>query len=401
MAGSPAERKVMRTIAGVLGALIIVAGGIYVPLALSRHVPPVVGVASGVPHSSTTDIALPEAGSSALRLGGARLADSGNEPHPIAGAAKIVTALVVLDAFPLDATGGGPAIPITAAHALRYRELRESGARAVRVVTGETWHEREVLQAMLLGSSNNHAELLADWAFGSVDAYVAAATTWLADHEFEGIRVTDATGLDPRNVGIADQMAALTELALGIPVIADIMTDASVRSRSGERIANEASYLPERGVRTLSRSYTDPSGICLLFAIDVVIGADTVTVFGAVLGSPSYPALERDISALATAVAENVTSVTVVEQGDVYATYETAWGAQAQAVAAESVSVVGWRGAHIRGRATTHPIGPTSAGVRVGEVVFDLPTGERVVRLVLSRALHGPDPIWLLSHPLG
>jgi serine-type D-Ala-D-Ala carboxypeptidase (penicillin-binding protein 5/6) len=33
--------------------------------------------------------------------------------------------------------------------------------------------------------------------------------------------------------------------------------------------------------------------------------------------------------------------------------------------------------------------------------VFDLPTGERSVRLVLSRALRGPDPFWLLSHPLG
>ncbi|WP_167137518.1 hypothetical protein [Diaminobutyricimonas sp. TR449] len=401
MAGSPAERKVMRTIAGILGALVIVAGGIYVPLALSRDVPLAVGVTSGIPESSTTEIALPEAGSSALRLGGVPLAGSGEEPRPIAGAAKIVTALVVLDAFPLEGVGAGPSIPITPAHALRYRELRESGARTVRVAAGEIWHERDALQAMLLGSSNNHAELLAEWAFGSTDAYITAATTWLAAHDLNGIRVMDASGLSPDNVGVADDMAALTELALGTPLIADIMADASVRSRTGERIQNEASYLPELGVRALSRSYTDPSGICLLFAIDVDLGAETVTVYGAVLGSPSYPTLERDMTALAAAAAENVTEVAVVEQGDVLATYETAWGEQSHAVAAETVTIVGWRGAAMPREVTTHPIGPTPAGVRVGEVVFDLPSGERSVRLVLSRALHGPDPFWLLSHPLG
>lgn len=403
MAGSPAGRKVIRILVGFLGALLIVAGGVYVPLALSRDIPPTPGTLLSLPTGEAAAIvALPESRGAALRLGGIVVASSGgDEPRPMAGAAKVVTALVVLDAFPLTAGEAGPTIPITAADADRYRQMNDLGQRVLRVSAGQQWSEFEVLEAVLLGSSNNHAELLTNWAFGSVDGYLEAAKGWLADNGFDGIRVTDATGLDPANVALARDLARLTEVALGHPVIAEIMATDSVRTRAGERIQNQASYLPEHGIRALSRSYTDPSAICLLFAIDVTVGNDTATVFGAVLGAPSYPGLERDITAVAVATAQNVTEVAVVEQGDAFATYETAWGERAQAVAAETVSMIGWRGLAPRGAVTVRPIGPTPAGVRVGEVVFDLPTGERSVRLVLTGALHGPDPFWLLSHPFG
>ena len=119
-------------------------------------------------------VPLPESGSSAVRLNGTLLAQSRDaEPRPIAGAAKLITALVVLDQFPIAEGEPGASIPISTDDDVRYRQMRdELGYRTVPVAAGQVWTEREVVEAALMSSSNNHAELLATWAFGSVDAYL-------------------------------------------------------------------------------------------------------------------------------------------------------------------------------------------------------------------------------------
>ncbi len=65
------------------------------------------------------------------------------------------------------------------------------------------------MRAVLLASSNNHADTLVRWAFGGVEPYVEAANAWLAEQGFTATRVADATGLSGDNVGTAEELARL------------------------------------------------------------------------------------------------------------------------------------------------------------------------------------------------
>ena len=260
----------MRGIGVAVGALIIVAAGVYTPLVLSTDIPPTAPTLLPVEQAADmAPVALPESGSSAVRLNGTVLADAGDAaPRPIAGAAKVVTALVVLDAFPLDPGAAGPSIPIGAVEDQRFRQMRdELGYRTVPVVAGQIWTQRETLQAALLSSSNNHAEMLATWAFGSVDQYLAKARAWLDEHGFEDITVVDPTGISPQNLGTATDLVRLTEQAFADPTLAEIMQGTSVRTTSGTHVENTTAYLADEGVTALSRSYTDASAITLLIAL--------------------------------------------------------------------------------------------------------------------------------------
>ncbi|WP_166876808.1 D-alanyl-D-alanine carboxypeptidase family protein [Salinibacterium sp. ZJ450] len=396
------SRRVVRGIGVAVGALIIVAAGVYTPLVLSVDTPATTPrLLPTQTDAAMAPVALPESGSSAVRLNGTVLADAGDTaPRPIAGAAKVVTALVVLDAFPLDAGAPGPSIPIGAVEDQRFRQMRdELGYRTVPVVAGQVWSQRETLQAALLSSSNNHAEMLAIWAFGSVDQYLAKARAWLDEHKFDDTTVVDPTGISPENLSTAIDLVRLTEQAFADPIIAEILQDSSVRTTSGTHVENTTAYLADEGVTALSRSYTDASAITLLFGLEVPIGDSTVMLYGTILGSPSYPTLKEDLAALVQSAVQNITELPLLAEGDPVAVYETEWGDTARVVAAESVTTVGWTGATIDAEVTLEPIPPTRAGTRVGSAVYQLASGEQTVRLVLDTALDGPDPFWLLTHP--
>lgn len=178
-------------VAGIIAGTAVILGiGLYGPATLLAPLPE--ATLSEVPlalEDAASPPALPTEGASALTAGAEAepFATAGDDDAlPMAGIAKVVTALVVLDSKPMNADDDGENVPITSADFLMYNDYKDSGARVVTVYTADTWSERAVLQAMLLGSSNNHSDTLAAWAFGSVDEYVTAANAWLAEHGLTG-----------------------------------------------------------------------------------------------------------------------------------------------------------------------------------------------------------------------
>jgi D-alanyl-D-alanine carboxypeptidase (penicillin-binding protein 5/6) len=97
----------------------------------------------------------------------------GSRPVPIASLAKIMTAYVVLRDRPLIAGGQGPAIAVQPADVAAYARDSMQGQSVVRVVAGEKLTERQALEAMLIPSGNNIADLLARWDAGSQAAFAA------------------------------------------------------------------------------------------------------------------------------------------------------------------------------------------------------------------------------------
>lgn len=387
-------------------AILILALAVYGPVALLAPLPAAAGTPSTSPTAVTgsgTSVALRAEGASAVTLSAdaAPLTAGTAEPLPMAASAKLVTALVVLEQYPLIEGRAGPAIPVTPDDFASYSAFVAEGTKAVRVVPGDQWSERETLQATLIASSNNHAEMLARWAFGTTDGYLAAAAAWLAEHDLRGTSVADATGLSPDSVSTGADLAKLAALAMADPVVSEIVATPSATTLRGLDFENTISYRATEGVLGISRSYTDEAGVVLLFAYETAVEGGAVTVYGAFAGEPTYDQLNTDVTALLASVPTALALQTVVVAGDAYGRYETGWGQSVDAIAKEDLLGVGWNGVDPGSSVAVEldDLVTGRQGRQVGRVVAETLTGAQTAPLVLAQTVGDPGPIWRLLHP--
>ena len=420
-----------RLIGILVGTLVILGVGVYGPATLLGPLPPAEVELStpAAPVTASTPV-MPVAGTSGILaitpLGGetddtettdtdtAATAETapalgvdpiatggGSDALPMASVAKIITALVVLDAKPLAVGEPGPAYSLVTADYQDYLDYTADGARTVIVFPGESWTQRELLQAMILGSSNNHADTLARWAFGSVDAYVTAANAWLAENDMPQTSVTDANGLLDSSTGTGADLARIAGLAATNPVIADIIANPASALVNQRGVSNTTAYLPELGITGISRSYTDAGGVCFLFTAAVTVDEQTFTFAGGFIGEPDYDTLTADLTALMASATAGVSEVPVLTEGDAYASFTTAWGDTADAVVATPRTKFGWQAAEPTGAVVTlDDVKTGRAGSKVGRVTVDA-FGETVTStLELDDSLTDPGPGWRLLHPI-
>ena len=177
------------TVFSLLAVVLLLVG--YVSLAVLRPIP--ANAAALEPAATisqpTTPLAWPGYGVGAIGAIGVDgvLGDLGTQSStPMASITKTVTALVVLDKMPLAAGEDGPQLTLTHADARIYAETIAEGGSAAPVVPGSVFNQRQLLQAMMLPSANNYSETLANWAFGSMPAFLDAARDWLAAHDLAG-----------------------------------------------------------------------------------------------------------------------------------------------------------------------------------------------------------------------
>ncbi|GAA0992619.1 D-alanyl-D-alanine carboxypeptidase family protein [Subtercola frigoramans] len=388
-----------------LGAIIILAVGIYGPATLVGPLPAATAtvLSPAPPAVASSPPTLPQTGASGISVGdnSTVLATAGQtDAVPLGGTAKVILALVVLDAKPVDAGTAGPSIVVTAEDYAGYVDYIANSARAVSFITGESWTEREFLQAILLGSSNNHSDALARWAFGSVDGYLTAAKSWLARNGLPSTTVVDATGLSGDSVGTASDLTRVTQLAFENPLVAEIMAEPTVTVNKNRVVNNLATYLPEQGVTGLSLSYTDQAGLCFLFSATVTVAGSTVPIYGALLREPDYDTLHQDMVALVASAPLTLKPSPVVTAGDAFVRYDTAWGQSAQGVALAGDDRMLWAPATTAPVVSAAQVTTALGGTSAGSVAFDLPGGPLTVPLKLSATITDPGPLWRLTHPV-
>jgi len=402
MARSAASR-INRALGIALVAILILAIGLYGPATLVGPLPrteAAVDDASDIIPTRGAPTVSQNGGSAIATADGSVLASGGDTAAvPLGGVTKVITALVVLDAKPIEAGKPGPSIVVTAEDYAGYVTYISESARSISLIAGETWTEQQYLQAMLLGSSNTHADALARWAFGSVDDYVVAANAWLAANGYPGTTVVDATGLAEGSEGTASDLAALASRAFGDPVIVDIMSHDSVVVAGNRPVDNVAAYRADDGITGLSRSFTDAAGLCFLFRLTVGTGDDAVPLYGAFLREPDYETLDGDLTTLVSSAAETLTETVLVAEGDQLVTYTTPWGDEAHGVAVTTKSELIWLTSPVTKTITVEPVTTAAKGTRVGQVTFHTPTGDVTVLLELDRRIADPGLVWRMTHP--
>jgi len=405
-----------RFIGVTLGTVAILTVGIYGPATLLGPLPTATATIVSPPAAdSVSPPVLPAAGSSAVAVlptdaSGALaapaspaepIASAGSTaPLPLASIAKVITALVVLDAKPLSAGEAGPGVTLTGEDYQSYLDYSLRGSRTVAVFQDEVWSEQELLQAMLLGSSNNHADTVARWAFGSLDAYATAANSWLSANGFTDTSVVDATGLSEASVGTGSDLAGIAGIAAANPVIAAVLANPASALAGRRGVDNTTAYLPELGITGLSRSYTDAAGVCFLFTAQVADGDKSFVFSGAIVGEPDYTTLDADLTALMDSARSGVAENPILTQGDAYVEFTTAWGASASGVVGVSKTQFGWQAAiHTDPTVDVDTVTTGGAGSVVGRVATQTSAGETSSALELDKTIPDPGSGWRLLHP--
>lgn len=389
----------------VFGAFgLILAIAFYLPMTLLaplHAVDPLIAKRAPAPGAAAA-VTFPGYGGSAIGAVGfdGVLAQAGStSPLPMASITKVVTALVVLQAKPLAVGAEGPSVTMTSADVALYHRYLAADGQVVSVKAGYVFTEHELLELALIHSANNYAATLALWTFGSMDAYLAAAKSWIVAHHLDSMTITDPTGLDLTDVAGTADLLELGKLALADPVLAPIVGTTSITIHDVGTLANTNTLLGFDGVEGIKTGTLNDFGSNLLFALRHQVGSTTVVIVGVVLGGSTHEAVDSDIRSLLTGVLAGFHQLGLAQKGDVFASYTTEWGQKVSAVAQRSESIVTWGDSRVTASVTATPVTTGTKGQAIGTATFTSGGRSVSVPLELSATIDDPGPGWRLSHP--
>lgn len=144
-------------------------------------------------------------------------AKAAHEVTPIASLTKLMTAMVTLD-------GGQPLDDPVEVDINDIDFLKGSSSR---LRLGTTLPRREMLRLALMSSENRAASSVARHYPGGMDAFVAAMNAKAVSLGMKRTNFADPTGLSPRNVSTAHDLALMVRAAADYPLIREYSTTPS------------------------------------------------------------------------------------------------------------------------------------------------------------------------------
>ncbi|HET9167779.1 MAG TPA: hypothetical protein VFN97_00040 [Actinospica sp.] len=315
-------------------------------------------------YPGSLSLAWPSSGSAAIEVEGMGLLGhdgSMTAQHAIASITKTLTAYVVLRDHPLTATSQGPTITLTKSMAQTYSEAIDADESAVETDAGERITERQALEALMLASAGNMADILAMWDKGSISPFLAAMNAQARALGMTGSRFTDPAGLAASTVSTMGDLLKLAEAVQAMPALTAIVAENSAKVPVAGTIYNVNRDLGSYGIDGIKTGTTAAAGSCLLFSAHITVGGRRLTVIGVVLGTPGstgipYTALNASKALIASAESQ-IGQATVVRTGQRVAALEQDGRTVGALGVADGLSVVGWPGLEYRVRVA----GDTSA----------------------------------------
>jgi len=389
-----------------LVALILVAGG-YVAWTMLKPLPglqPNQAVSVMSLKTGPSQLAWPAGSQAAVGVLGTNILETSGAQTPVATAstAKVITALVVLDKKPLNINQAGPNLTMTADDVARYSNYLAQNGSVVPVQAGEKLSQYQALQAVLLPSSNNLADSLAIWAYGSLPAYTAAANQYLKQHGLNSTTVgSDASGLAPDSTSTANDLVKLGKLAMINPVIAEIAGQKTAGNfplgTTTGTIKNVNYLLGTDGIIGIKTGNSDHVGGAFIGAANTSVNGQTKTIVSAVTNAPSLVIAMQQSKALLKSAQTNFKPVQVTKKDTVIGKYYLPWGGTVSAVASHDLSVQAWQGSSLQ---TTSKLSKIESKASAGQAVGKLNAENASVTIKLKTAPTQPSIWWRLAHPL-
>jgi len=225
----------------------------------------------------------PQQGQGALVLGNRRPQVSPHEqPLPIASVAKVMTANLVLKHYPLSGVQQGFTITVTQAQAQAEAQDAADGGSVVAVRAGEQLTERQLLEALLIPSGNNIADILVSRVAGSESRFLEEMNAEAHTLGMDRTLYTDPSGLDPSTVSTAGDQLKVFQQAMRSPVFRSVVSMPSVTLPVAGTVRN---FNPLSSAGYAGKTGSDSAaGGCLAFFTHVSLGGRRQTAVGVVLG---------------------------------------------------------------------------------------------------------------------
>ncbi len=394
----------MGSLAGSL--LIIVLPATYSYWALQRPLPALMPASANrqiTARAPAKDVAWPASGQSAVGIVGSGLVAShgAQTPAPTASTAKIITALTILKQKPVSPGQQGPLVTMTADDVALYKAYAAADGSVVRVQAGEQISEYQMLQAILIPSANNLADSLAIWAYGSLDAYAAAANSYLASLGLTGTHVgEDASGLDPSTTSTAQDLVKLGILVMQNPVLAPIVGQETATGLPLVGTVKNVNFLlGASNVVGIKTGNSDQAGGVFVSAAHATVNGQTVTVVTALVGAPSLFAAVMGSLPFIQSAETNFTPVSVVKSGSTVGQYRAAWGGNVEAIATADLKLDAWAGSSVPATVSLKPAGGSSQPVGTISTPATATSRSQSVPVKLQSTLPPPSIWWRLVHP--
>jgi D-alanyl-D-alanine carboxypeptidase (penicillin-binding protein 5/6) len=326
------------------------------------------GQLSAVTAGKAPSLPFPAKGEGAVALlGTGVVAESAHEhPVPVASLTKMMTAYLVLKAHPLVGTEVGPSLTFTEADHLAWIQASSGDQSNVELVKGERLNERQLLEALLIPSANNVANLLGRWVSGSDKAFVALMNKTARSLGLDSTHYADASGFDPKSVSTAADQARLAAIDMENPVFRSIVALPDVAFPVMGHIWNYNPALGVDGIVGVKSGFTAQANGCLVTALYHEVGGHRVLVVAAVTGQPLglWQAAQED-EALSTAAVRQLRLVSPFGSRRLLARLSAPWrSGRIGLVAAAPLTVAGWGGLSFTSRLVGAPLSP--AGLRRG-----------------------------------
>jgi len=350
---------------------------------------------------SPATIVMPGFGESAIAADGfGTLATDGPQDQvPIASITKTITALVILDAKPLsDAADPGPTLTFTQADVQILRETQAEFGSFGELPDSMQLSEKDSLTMMLMASANNYAVSLATWAYGSVDAYLAAANAWLAKEGLTGTVVDDTSGISSGSRSTPADMLTIGSLVMNNASLAEIVGTQSTEIPGVGSIDSTNALLGDSGVNGIKTGTTVDAGATLLYSAVVPVGGQSVHVIGVVLGADTHAQLDAAVRALLSSVQASFHEVVLTTADEYIGEALTAWGTSSRVAATQSLTHLVFSDTPVTITPALTSVTTGAAGTVVGSLDITIGEEKFTVPLVLSASLEDPGPGWRLTH---
>lgn len=324
-------------------------------------------------------------------------------PVPTASIAKVMTALAILKAKPLALGEQGPNVPITEADVNFFDDYSPKDGTVTKVVPGERISQYQAMQAMLIRSSNNMADTLVRWAYGTGENYTTFANNYARELGMKKTHFADSSGFSPQTVSTAEDLVILGEQALKHPVIAEIVAQWEANIPEVGRIQNSNLFLDYEGngVIGIKTGDTDEAGGVYLGAAKYKLeNGQTVTVIVAVMSAPNHFAAQKDAMPLLQATRAGFRTETTLRAGETVGRYTLPTGSKVDVVAKKEVSGLGWGNQLIKPSVTLNEIhAPKQNQDQVGTIRIG--SSEISDPVILRGSIPSLSLLWRLKYLVG
>ena len=265
-----------------------------------------------------------------------------NEVRPTASMAKMILGLAVMQVRPLELGESGENIVIDDKYYQLYKDYYANGGSVSAVEVGEEISEYDALMSIFLVSSNNMADALAMWAFGSLENYQIYATDMLNKWGIHNTTIgIDASGFDASTTSTASDMAKIGTLVMRQPVLREIVGTTTYTVPVEGEMENTNKLLGLSNISGVKTGYIgEESGYCLTSAYMEGDSVVVVALMGALTREESFA---HNIG-IVNVVQDRLTPTKLVSAGEAVGYYDSWWTGKITITADEDIYGLSWAG---------------------------------------------------------